>query len=134
MPSEFALPERIKLTQAGTVRAYFLRPILKVVMPKASALFSCRSRFQPIIGLVVLSLIFFSALSARAQAPTLIGTNNVLGFAKAKEVAMEGEGSVRLTAIRSSGLRGKLAVDVIVTSVSNAVVSATFTTNLVFND
>ena len=39
MPSQFALPQRINFARAGTVRAYFLRPILKLVMCTVSPLF-----------------------------------------------------------------------------------------------
>jgi hypothetical protein len=113
MPSQFALPQRINLTQAGTVRAYFLRSILKLVMPTACPLsHSLNPLRRAAIALLLLLAVTVFGQAARAQ--TLVGTTNKVAFAKATEVAMESQGDARITVVRADGMRGKFTVDVIV--------------------
>src|SRR3954471_2899911 len=109
MPSEFPLPQRINFIQAGTVRAYFVRSIQKVTMPTAIPRFrsSCP---QFISTLLLVALAFFRPTCANAQ--PIIGITNKVGFAKSVELCMESEGIVRLTVIRSDGMRGPFSVDV----------------------
>ena len=89
MPSQFALPQRINLTQAGTVRAYFLRSILKVVMRNAC---SRVSHFCPQIqgkGAALAAFIFAALFGMTVPSANAQLVTNVLGFAKATDFAME---------------------------------------------
>src|ERR1051325_1643306 len=112
MPSQFALPQRINLTQAGTVRAYFLRSILKVVMRNVC---SRVSHFCPQIegkGAVLAALLFAALFGMAVPSANAQVVTNVLGFAKTTDYAMEGEGVTSLMVVRKEGTHGAIQVEV----------------------
>lgn len=112
MPSDFALLEQIKSTRTGTVRAYIVRSILRVVMrnvcPSLSLLRTSHVRSGMLHFVLIFAALFgMSSPVARAQAST-----NVIGWAKNAEVVMESEGLATLTVVRKEGTRGRIQVDV----------------------
>src|SRR3569832_748302 len=85
MLSQFALPQRINFAQTGTVRAYFLRSILKFDMSTATP--RLRSSCAQVIStILLLTVAFFFPASARSQ--TILGSTNKVAFAKPVEVCM----------------------------------------------
>lgn len=115
------------------MRAYFLRPILKLVMCTVSPLFPSFTQLrQATLALLLAGLALVSGASAQAQ--TLVGTTNKIAFAKAAEVAMESEETMRITVIRADGMRGKLTADVIVKADTNKIAAGFTGTTVTFND